>query len=205
MDSRYINLKDEAKFGRIYGQPCIVGRIDYTAADHTYSTLYNDKYYIQKTGDRWAETQDSDVELFKVTGNRTQLRAGDIIIPNDSYYNTTPVVTILDFGPNKGMKAFKTDRVGNILNGGVLIFSNVRFSLIPNSEYVGSPLQRELRASLGVPTIVAATFKKPLDTITRDTAGMSLQTTDFSPNESWQIVEATDYGNLTTMTLIRQA
>lgn len=204
MSDSYVNLKDEAKIGRKIGQPFIVYEIDYTATDQTPEERVRDKYYVAKTSARYAFTDNSDVELFRVTGNRVGVEIGDLFVCNDSTYNSTPPVTALDHGPNHTFTAFKTDRVGDIMNGDDVVFENIRFSFVPNSEYVGQPLNRAVKGSIGVPSIIAVTFKKALDTTYMSAGGLHLHVTDQAVNQVYIIAEATDFGNLQMLTLVRE-
>jgi hypothetical protein len=209
VDYSNLNTKDEAFFGRKYGKPCNILRVgdtlnpDYSVASHDPYQVGKGKFFICKTSNRFAFTDNSDVELFRVTGDRGRIRIGDILETVNNARGTLPIVTVLDYADNQTCTAFKTDRVGDIKNGDTAIFSDIKFSFVPNSEYIGPPLNREMMASLGIAKLVAVTFKKPLDSAFRDAAGLYLNITDSTPNQLYLIEEATDFGNLQMLTLKR--
>lgn len=206
--------KAEADFGKRFGQVCTIGRVgtNNPALDPDYSVFDQDpygigcgKYYIETTSNRFAQTKASNVEWYAIKGNRNPLKVGDILQPDRTgcMLSTTPDVTFVYTFPQGSCFGFKSTRVGAIYNGSTALFTNIRFEYLPTSSFPGAPLNRELEASLGVPSIQAVTFNKPLWTSTRDAEGLLLYQTDTTPNLIWEIVQVNTFDNILILDMKR--
>lgn len=204
---RYINLADEAKFGSKFGQPCNIRRIDYTASDQVGTIVDSTKrYYLAKTGDQWATFQNAEVEEYRISGDFNAIQLGDVIEPQaeNGWTSTTPKITVLAMAPNHGTFGFKTDRIGKISNGSTDIYTNILFSFIPDSDYIGKPLNREIAASLGIQSTEIAIYSRPqLESSLRDSEGLLFTVTDGPFDDQFRIVHASTFGNLVVLNIVK--
>lgn len=195
-------------FGDKFGNSFTISSVDYTATDQAPVLVNSGNYYVETISDAYAMT-DADAEFFRIDGQVNKLRPGYVLKCTKSYaFDTTPDLTIINYKPFGTVVGFKTTRVGAIYNGPVKIFDNIRFDYQPRTNFPGAPLNREIEASTGVPTVQVVMFKRDLWSTTRDAEGLYLYQTDTTPNIVWLITDVTelkldDTSDILVMTLKR--
>lgn len=181
-------------FGRKYGNSFSISSIDYTASDQAPTIVDYDKYYVETVTDAYAMTQ-ADAEFYRVDGLRLgKLQPGYLLRCTKSTYSadTTPDLTVVSYKGLGTTLAIKTTRIGAIYNGPVLLYDNIRYDYLPRTNFPGAPLNREIEASTGVPTVQVTMFNRDLWTNTQDAEGLYLYQTDSSPNLVWLITDVTE-------------
>lgn len=198
-----IRNKYYAKFAKKYtGQLMNVYRPNYALTDTTLSAanLVIANLYVkaEKAGSRLAIPSVSGLEYYAVFGDLRYMLPGDILVPQESS-SSTPKLTFLNKSPVEEAVAFETNRTGSIRNGSEVLFTGIPFEFMSGSGFPGSPLQRELESSLGIPTRKIVIWERALQTATRDSTGL-LFVEDESPNVRWTIKEAEPDGTLLILT-----
>lgn len=188
---------------KIAGQRCTVSTPDYTAQDQTPVLQRTVKLKYETTGPRLAQVKAPNVEWYTIFGRLSYFQAGDVIQAVADRYTTSPRITVLNYSPFEEVISFKTSRTGNILNGRNLVYENVYFEIIAGSLYPGSPFEREMKSSLGVPSTQAVMYMRDLTTATRDAEGLYLVETDVSPEVTWVIQQVNPFGNMLQLILQR--
>jgi hypothetical protein len=192
-----------------YGQQFYQGRVgnnvtpDYSVLDQTPINVGLAKYWVETSPARWSQFKAPGVEWFRIIGNTRPLKVGDILTTVNPNSDTTPIITVSQFSPRKACMGFKTNRLGAIYNGSNLIFNNIQFDFLPNSSYPGAPLDREVEASINIPSVQACTFTKPFWTVIRDAEGLFLYEIDRNPQIVWEISMVTPLGCIYIMDLKR--
>lgn len=192
----------EDVYSQIRGEQCTLGRVgastlsavpDYTVQDQTPFIIRTGKWQLEPARPKFSN-QDAAGEWYTIKGKRGVLQPGDILTPTGKTApTTTPPVTFISqhyFGAALGLK---TARTGDIYNGNTIIFHNIAFDYLPETQYPGSPLDREVQSSLGVPTLQVVMFKRPtLRTAIQDPEGLFLYQTDTAVQVVWEIKALTE-------------
>lgn len=202
--SRYSQFSESERiFGFVAGEQCQVLRVgsssksdspDFTVVDQTPNEIAKYKFYVETTSDKYAMFGANNVEWFTLKGKRGVLQPGDLLAPTGvtPFPSTTPIVTFLSYMPMGIAVGMKTNRVGALYNGPLLVYSNIYFDYLPRSSYPGAPLDREVESSLGTASNQAVMFTRVLDTTIRDSVGMFLYQTDTTPTIKWSITNTTE-------------
>jgi hypothetical protein len=197
-------LKASRFIGLRYGQQCNVYRPPLGATvDQTPTLIYSGKIKVEISTSRLSQALGSGIEHYTIFGRRDLFQKGDIIVPTGGSNTTTPPVTIASYSPLEECIGFKTSRIGAIKNGTDNVFTNIYFDFVMDSNYPGSALNKELKDSLGVPSLQAIMFNRTLHTSTRDEEGLILYETDTPVSAAYQIIQATSNQTFTILDLKR--
>lgn len=185
-------LKWQQRAGEWGGQLMTLKRPDYTVQDQEPATTHTGiRMKVERTGPNFAISGYVGIEYYAIFGNRDLFQTGDMIFSSSS----TPPVTILNLSPIEECVGFKTERKGKIMNGEELLYDNVYFDFI-GVGYPGSELDREMRASLDIPSVKVVLHARELVTSTRNAEGLMLVQTDGIPGLRWRIRQIDQSGDL---------
>lgn len=185
-------LKWQQKAGEWSGQLMTIKRPNYTIVDQEPSTLFTGiRMKVERTGPNFAISGYIGAEYYAVFGDRKLFQPGDMIFSSTS----TPPVTVLNYSPIEECVAIKTEHKGKIMNGEELIYNNIYFDFI-GVGYPGSELDREMRASLDIPSVRVIMHSRQLQTSLRNAEGLMLVQTDGIENLRWMIRQIDQSGDL---------
>ncbi len=193
----------DRNYGNRFGEQVSIQRVgvstrtqapDFTVVDQTPNEIAKYKFYVESGSSKYAMVNAPAVEWYVLKGKRGILRPGDFITPTGAtpFPSTTPNITYFNQLPVGICIGFKTQRLGAIYNGNTLLYNNIKFDYLPASAFPGTPLDREMEASLGVPSMQAVFFKRVLTTLTQDEAGLFLYQIDTTPNIIWEITNVVE-------------
>ena len=186
--------------GMNFGQPCQILSVNYTAVDQTPTQKYARKMYkVETTGARLVQTPLPNGAWYTIIGDYNAVVAGDILVPLRSDSNT-PVVTMISRSPFEEQTGFRTSRVGDIMNGEEVLFSDCYFEYATTTNYPGDPIHFKMVISDGVPEQTIIMYRRDLRTTTYDTEGLLLKETSSTPNVYWKIKQTTEIGELMALT-----
>ena len=186
--------------GELSGQPVRVERPDYETPNYSEGEIIAPRkiYKVERTTNRLAQPTYTNLELYAVFGDRSLIQAGDVLIPLDPK-STTPIVTLVNISDQEECLGFRTNRIGAIRNGTKDLFTNVRFDFV-GEGFPASPLEREIKTSLEIPTKKINIFTRDLDknnlNEVYDNEGLLFIETDIEEQTRWRIETVDEIGNL---------
>jgi hypothetical protein len=115
-----------------------ITRPDYTSADHTGTVIRtNAKYRLCDTANENLILESiPGMELFTINGSRDLYQEGDVFTLTAPAGQSFPVFTAIQKPDLAEAVAFKTDKLGRILDNGAAVYSNVRFDYLNNNRVV---------------------------------------------------------------------
>lgn len=188
----------------VSGQFIKIGRPDYTIVDNTPTILFSGstfRYRVEKGTRNYVQAEVRDPEFYTIFGDRTRVRPGDLIIPQEATTLTsTPVVTVLSVSPLNELMGFRTNRIGKITNGDLGdIFTTVYYEET-NDPFPGRAINTALESSLDIPNKKFVMYNRALATSTRDVEGLMLIESGSAVSRRWLIKQVLTIGNILILT-----
>lgn len=184
----YIRRRYYRELAPYGGELLSIGRVNYNQVDGTPTITTGFRCRIEKTTHRLTQPALSGTENYALFGDLDLIQPGDLLISQDST-SSTPISTFVSVSPVTEAVSIRMNRTGAIYNGQDALYTNIKFEFLTGTTFPGSPLERELNASLAVPSLKAVMWERDLVSDTHDSTGLIFKETDASPNVRWQIKE----------------
>lgn len=134
-------------------------RPNYNQVDGTPVLMFsNRKFWVEPADIKYSQDKAREGENYSICGNRSTFQPGDIIQPVNT--NEIPTVTVASAPQEQEFVGVKTVRIGQIINNGSPVYTNIYFDYLIAFNAGGSDFN-DITASLNSPVRKIIMYSRP--------------------------------------------